>query len=168
MKNVVFKDYPKTHFDYLLISKKMRDIMLTLDDKNPFWQGQMIWSGLSKKFIPYERSKRIYGKSKYTFSKKIKYFIDGVFGFSFIPIRLISIFGAIISLMSFIYAIYILIEKLIFGNHVEGWATIVVLLLLFFGIQFLFIGVIGEYLWRTLSQVQKKPMYVIDESSIED
>ena len=163
MKKLVFKDYPKSHFDYLLISKKMRNIMLNLDDKNPFWQGQMIWSGLSRKYIPYKRSKRIHGKSMYTLSKKVKYFIDGIFGFSFTPIRLITVFGVIISLLSFIYAIYILMQKMIFGNHVEGWATIVVLFLLFFGIQFLFIGILGEYLWRTLSQVQKKPMYVIDE-----
>tara|TARA_B110001452_G_C15195658_1_gene415030 strand:+ start:308 stop:1237 length:930 start_codon:yes stop_codon:yes gene_type:complete len=166
MKKLVFKDYPRTHFDYLLISKKMRDIMLALDDKNPFWQGQMIWSGLSRKFIPYERGKRIYGKSKYTFSKRVKYFIDGIFGFSFTPIRLITVFGIIISMISFIYAVYILIEKLFFGNHVEGWSTIVVLVLLFSGIQCLFLGIIGEYLWRTFSQSQKKPLYIIDETNI--
>ena len=166
MKKLVFKDYPRTHFDYLLISKKMRDIMLALDDKNPFWQGQMIWSGLSRKFIPYERCKRIYGKSKYTFSKRVKYFIDGIFGFSFTPIRLITVFGIIISMISFIYAVYILIEKLFFGNHVEGWSTIVVLVLLFSGIQCLFLGIIGEYLWRTFSQLQKKPLYIIDETNI--
>ena len=85
--------------------------MLEIDDPNPFWQGQMIWSGLSRKYIPYERAKRIYGKSMYNYSKKIKYFIDGIFGFSFTPIRLITVFGAVVSLLSFIYAIYILMQK---------------------------------------------------------
>ena len=166
LRKINFKDYPKTGFDYMLISNKMRNIMLSLGDTNPFWQGQMMWSGLSKVFIPYERKKRVYGKSKYTFSKKIKYFIDGVFGFSFLPIRAITIGGLFISFLAFIFLFYIILANTILYDDysISGWSSIFCLILFGFGFQFLFIGIIGEYIWRNLSQTRNQPLYIIDKT----
>lgn len=166
LRKLTFPDYPKTGFDYILVSMKMRDIMLQLNDSDPFWQGQMMWSGLKRKFIPYERKKRVHGSSKYTFSKRVKYFIDGIFGFSFTPIRMISVAGLILAFIGFLYAAYIIIAKLfIYDSYsITGWPSVVTILLIASGIQILFLGIIGEYLWRTLSQTRNRPLYIVDKS----
>ena len=165
LRKLNFSNYPKSGFDFILISRKMRDIMLNLNDSNPFWQGQMMWSGLSKKFIPYKRKKRELGVSKYTFSKRIKYFIDGIFGFSFAPIRFITIIGLIMSIIAFSFILFFVSMKIIYGEgySISGWTSIVSLLLLGFGFQFIFLGIIGEYLWRNLDQTRKRPLYLIDK-----
>ena len=165
LRKLNFSNYPKSGFDFILISRRMRDIMLNLNDSNPFWQGQMMWSGLSKKFIPYKRKKRDFGVSKYTYAKRIKYFIDGIFGFTFAPIRFITFIGLVMSTIAFSFILFFVSMKIIYGENysVSGWTSIVSLLLLGFGFQFIFLGIIGEYLWRNLDQTRNRPLYVIDK-----
>ena len=164
INKINFSNYPLGGIDYLLISEKVKKLMLEMNDSNPFWQGEILWSGFSVKFIPYLRKKREVGKSTWTIGKKITYFIDGVFGFSFFPIRFITVIGFIISFLGFIYAFYIFIAKILgFGTFVYGWAPIMIVILLLFGFQLIMMGVLGEYIWRTLAQTKKRPLYVIDK-----
>lgn len=159
-----FPNYPAGGFDFFLISKKIRDMILKMNQANPFLQGEILYTGFKIKRIPYNRKKRLFGKSKTTFSKKITYFIDGIMGYSFFPIRAMSLFGLILLFIAFIISILIIIAKVNnYGNYPLGWTSSILLTLVLNAIQMMFLGIIGEYLWRTLSQVRDKPKYMIQE-----
>lgn len=163
IKKLSFPDMPSGGFDFVLISDKVKNIILEKKESNPFWQGQILWSGHRSKFIPYKRRDREIGKSRWTFSKKIKYLIDGVTSYSYFPLRLMSVVGSMVALAGFLYAIVIILSRL-FGNAVPfGWAPIMVAILFLSGIQMLMIGIVGEYLWRVLDQVRNRQPYIIEK-----
>jgi dolichol-phosphate mannosyltransferase len=113
--------------------------------------------------IPYTRKKREIGKSGWTLSKKIKSFIDSFVSFSFLPIRLISIVGILLGAVAFLYGIYILFAKLTGHIQVEGWSTMMVVFLFVSAFQMIALGIIGEYVWRTLDAARNRPLYVVDK-----
>ncbi len=159
-----FPNYPKGGFDYFLISKKVRDVVIEMNQSEPFLQGEILFGGYKTKELEYIRRKRPLGTSKQTFSKKITYFLNGIMGYSFFPIRLMSFLG----LFSFIIAIFlsmgiIILKYSSYGTFPLGWASSIILIFLMNGIQMIFLGIIGEYIWRTLSQVRNKPKYFIEE-----
>jgi len=159
-----FPNYPAGGFDFFLISKKVRDLVLKMNQANPFIQGEILFTGHKSKSIPYKREKRPFGTSKWTLSKKITYFIDGIMGYSFFPLRMMSFLGLILFFISISFLIFIIISKVYgLGDMPYGWASLMVVVLFLGGIQMVFLGVLGEYLWRVLSQVRNKPQYIIDE-----
>ena len=113
--------------------------------------------------IPFTRKKREIGKSKWTFKKKLKLFVDNFVAFSYLPIRMITVLGLFLSGISIIYAISIIYQRCIGNIEVEGWTTMMIVLLFVSSFQMIALGVLGEYLWRTLDAVRKRPNYVIDE-----
>src|SRR4030095_751421 len=162
MRKLSFTNMPAGGFDFLLVSSNVKKLILNNMEANAFWQGQILWTGYSVKFIPYKRLHREIGESKWTFSKKMKYLIDGVLGYSFFPIRIMSILGLLISLSGFLYSIFIIIAKLTGNVPFQGWAPLMILILLLSGFQMLMLGVIGEYLWRTLDEVRRRQLYVVE------
>lgn len=163
IKKLSFPEMPIGGFDYALISHNVKNIITERRELNSFWQGQILWTGYKVKTILYERKKREIGKSKWTLTKKVKYMIDGVMSYSYFPLRLMTISGFLVALAGFIYALVIIFAK-IFGNvPFKGWAPIMVLILVLSGIQMLMLGIIGEYLWRTLDQVRNRPQYIIEK-----
>lgn len=163
MRKLSFSNMPPGGFDFLLVGSKIKKLILDNMEANAFWQGQILWTGYRAKFIPYKRMAREIGESKWTFSKKLKYLIDGVLGYSFFPIRIMSILGLIISLSGFVYAIVIVIAKFAGSYPFQGWAPLMVIVLFLSGFQMLMLGIIGEYLWRTLDEVRRRQLYIIDE-----
>lgn len=162
IKKLSFPNMPSGGFDFALISDAVKNTILENREANPFWQGQLLWGGHRTKVIPYTRSEREIGKSRWTFSKKIKYLIDGVTSYSYFPLRLMSVVGGLVALAGFLYAILIIFARL-FGNIIPyGWAPIMVVVLVLSGIQMLMIGIVGEYLWRTLDQVRNRQPYIIE------
>lgn len=158
-----FPDMPSGGFDYVLISDRVKNIIMDKIEPNPFWQGQILWSGYQVKFIPYQRNKREIGKSRWSFSKKIKYLIDGIISYSYFPLRLMSVVGSLVALSGFLYALLIAYER-IFGNvPFQGWAPIMIIVLVLSGIQMLMSGIVGEYLWRVLDQVRNRQPYIIEK-----
>jgi len=155
---------PAGGFDFFLISKRVKESILINYESNPFVQGKILWTGFNKKFIAYNREKRKHGKSQWSFSKKIKYLIDGVMGYSYLPLRLMSLVGIIISFFGFAYAATIFCAKIFGGIPIAGWAPIMMMILILSGIQMLMLGIIGEYLWRALDQVRNRPLYIIDRT----
>src|SRR2546423_14190298 len=118
--------------------------------------------GFRMKFISYHRRARLAGVSRWTFAKKFTSFLDGILAYSFAPIRFMSLAGCVFSLLGFIYAGLILIDGLFLGNPVKGWAPLMIMILIMGGFQMIMLGLIGEYLWRTLAQVRRRDMYLID------
>jgi dolichol-phosphate mannosyltransferase len=162
IKSLSFKEMPEGGFDFVLISRNVYNILDRTKEANPFLQGQILWTGYRCKIIEYNRQKRMNGGSKWTFLKKIKYLIDGVLSYSYFPIRIMSIFGLIIALLGFVYAVVIVFARIFGGVPFKGWAPIMVLILVLSGIQMLMLGIIGEYLWRTLDQVRNRPQFIIE------
>ena len=163
MKKLSFPDMPPGGFDYFLMSRRVRTQVLLNKESNPFIQGKIMWTGFNKKFIPYIRENRKSGTSKWTFSKKIKYLIDGIMGYSYMPLRLMSLIGMCVSILGFTYALIILFAKFFGGIPTQGWAPLMITILILSGIQMLMLGIIGEYLWRALDQVRNRPLYIIEE-----
>ncbi len=158
-----FPDYPSGGFDYFLISKKIRDLVIRMNQSNPFLQGEIFYTGFKTKRIPYKRRKRLLGESKTTLSKKITFFIDGILSYSFYPLRIMSFLGFFLFLIAIIISVILIIAKLNnYGTYPLGWASSTLLVLILNSIQMMFLGIIGEYLWRTLAQVRNKPKYIID------
>ena len=168
IRKYCFPEMPKGGFDFILISQKVKNEILLDLEADFFLQGKILWTGYQIKFIPYKRLKRKEGKSQWTFSKKLKWFIDAVMSYSFFPIRFISLIGVVIALIGFFYALVVLFQRLFTEDYIYGWSPIVILILILSGFQLLMLGVIGEYVWRTLSQTRDRAKYVIEKIVEED
>ena|SRR5256885_2118418 len=125
--------------------------------------GDYLWLGFKPEVITYLRRERLHGKSRWNFWKRLKLFIDAILGFSIVPIRMISLVGLVVSMLSFGYGTLILINTLIGKSAVPGFATIVALTSFLLGLVIVMLGVIGEYLWRIFDETNKRPEAVIDE-----
>jgi len=161
MRKLSFPNMPKGGFDFILFTRRVRDAILSHYEGNCFWQGKLLWSGYSIHFLSYHRREREFGQSRWTFSKKIKYLIDGVMAYSYFPLRAMAVTGLLTFLAGVLYSFWIVILYLFRDTPFKGWAPIMILILLLGGLQMLFLGVIGEYLWRTLDQVRQRPLYLI-------
>jgi len=115
------------------------------------------------KEIPYERQKRTIGKSRWTFSKKVKLLIDGILSYSYFPMRVMTVLGSIIASSGFIYAFWILIRALMGYKPAVGWAPMMIITLILSGFQMLMLGIFGEYMWRILDQVRNRKHYIVDK-----
>jgi polyisoprenyl-phosphate glycosyltransferase len=162
MRKLSFPNMPTGGFDFLLLGRQALAVLLRNREAHPFLQGQILWMGFKTKFIEYQRMKRKVGQSRWTFGKKITYLIDGALSYSFLPIRFISVMGFLAALLGFLYAIIVIIARLAVGNPTPGWAPLMVVTLVMGGVQILMLGIIGEYLWRTLAQARNRDSYVIE------
>jgi dolichol-phosphate mannosyltransferase len=162
MRRYALPNMPDGGFDFFLIDRDVRDIIHESGEKNSFLQGQVLWTGFEPELIPYTRRRREIGRSRWTLSKKVKYFVDGFVSYTETPIRLITVMGLVVSAMSFAYASLILMLKLFWRIPVEGWAPIMITLLMLGGIQMVMLGVTGEYIWRNSHESRNRPNFVIE------
>jgi glycosyltransferase involved in cell wall biosynthesis len=156
---------PKGGFDFVLLDKKALDVFANIDERNRFFQGDILWMGFNIKFIPYKRMKRTTGKSQWSFSKKLKYFIDGSLNTSYLSIRFMSVMGIITALLGFLYALVVVYLRFINDVPFKGYAPIVIILLVIGGMTMIMLGIIGEYLWRIYDETRKRPIYLIKEKA---
>jgi glycosyltransferase involved in cell wall biosynthesis len=152
---------PPGGFDYILLDRKVVDAFNTVDVRNRFFQGDILWFGFKTTFIPYTRPKRTIGRSQYTFAKKLKNSIDAILDSSYLPIRFISLVGVLTALLGFLYAVDIVYGRMRHNIPFTGWAPIMILILIIGGVLMLMLGIIGEYVWRIYDEVKGKPNYVV-------
>ena len=146
--------------DFRTFRRSVRDSLLELGEFHRFSKGLFAWVGYDTCFIPYTACERHSGVSKWSFKKLFNYAIDGIIGFSTRPLRIASHLGMYTALIAVLYLIWTVIEKLVFGIDIPGYATLIVLTLLLGGIQLLCIGIIGEYVGRTFEQTKDRPIYI--------
>jgi dolichol-phosphate mannosyltransferase len=158
----VVSDYPRGGFDLALMDKALLPY-LNNSSKNINTPLFAYWLGFKPDTIEYARRRREHGKSRWSFWKRLKLFIDAILGFSIVPIRMISLIGVIVSLLSFAYGFIILFNTLAGHGAVAGFATIVALISFLLGMVIIMLGIIGEYLWRIFDETNKRPEAVIDE-----
>ncbi len=163
MQRYALPDYPSGGFDCFLIDRQVRAELLKIREKNTNLMSLIFWLGFAPVMIPYVRRARTKGTSRWTFSKKLKLFIDSFVAFSYAPIRFLSLLGATVALSSFAYAGFVFTAWAFRGIPVQGFASLIILLAFTAGVQMLMLGILGEYLWRTLDETRRRPAFVVDE-----
>lgn len=147
--------------DFCIMDRRVVDLLVGMPERNRFVRGIRSWVGLDQVGLAYERQARYAGKPKYTFMRLTYLALDGLVSFSFIPLRMITIIGFGVSLISIILAIAYTIQKLTIGLSPPGFATTVVAIFFLAGMQLITIGVIGEYVGRIFEEVKRRPLYVV-------
>lgn len=163
MKKFALPNIPKGGFDTYMIDRQIIDLVVRIGIKNNSLSEQLLWTGFDFDTVYYVRRKREIGKSGWTFSKKMKLAIDAFLGFSYFPIRCISVIGILSLLTAFIWIIVLVIRRITGYIDVEGYASLAILILVGIGIIMFSMGILGEYMWRMFDEVRKKPEYIVDE-----
>lgn len=152
--------------DYRLMTRQMVDAILSMQEYNRFSKGIFGWVGFRTKWLEYENVERARGETKWNFWKLFFYSLDGITAFSTVPLMISSVMGVFFCLLAFAMIIFIIVRKLIFGDPVTGWPSLVCIILLVGGIQFFCTGILGQYLAKTYMEVKKRPIYLIKESTL--
>lgn len=163
IRNYVLNNAPKGGFDLWLFDKQLREELIKMNEKNFYLPYLFIWMGYEYVSIPYTRRKREIGRSGWTLSKKIKSFIDSFVSFTYLPLRLISITGILLGLLALMYAGMIIYSKITSKIPMQGWSSIMIVLLFTSSFIMISLGIIGEYLYRTLDAARNRPNYIIDK-----
>ena len=151
--------------DYRLMSRRVVNVLLELPERNRFMKGLYAWAGFKAKGVPYQRPSRHAGESKFSFWKLWNFALDGLVGFSSIPLRVWSYIGAGVAVIAFVYMLILIASVLLGGRDVPGYASLMSVVLFFGGMQLLSIGILGEYIARLFIEVKGRPLYVVQEAS---
>jgi dolichol-phosphate mannosyltransferase len=162
MRRWALRDMPVGGFDFCLVDRKIIDTVTRIDERNTSLMGLVLWSGFRRVEIPYTRRAREKGRSRWTLAKKLKYFVDSLVAFSYAPIRLVQAAGALVALLGLVWAAVIVVLRLRGQIELAGWAALMFVVLVLGGIQLVTLGVLGEYLWRTLDETKRRPLYLVD------
>ncbi len=146
--------------DFMCMSRRFIDSVLELSETQRFSKGLFAWVGYDVKWLDYEQPVRPKGQSKWNFYKLFNYAADGITSFSVFPLRLVTLCGAIICLLAFVYIIYTVLKTLITGIDVPGYATILVVLLFLGGVILLGVGILGEYIGKIYMETKNRPLYI--------
>ena len=149
--------------DFRTFRRSVRDSIMELAEYHRFSKGIFAWVGYDTCFIPYTACERHAGTTKWNFWKLLNYAIDGIIGYSTAPLRFSTYVGALSAIAAVIYLIVVVLEKVILGIDIPGYATIIVLLLFFGSMQLFGLGIIGEYVGRTFEQSKNRPVYIAKE-----
>lgn len=151
--------------DFRMMKKKMVDAIVVMSEYNRFSKGIFGWVGFKTYWLPYENIERVAGNTKWNFLKLVEYAFDGIINFSQAPLAISSCCGILMTMIAFMFSIYIVCRKLIYGNPVDGWASLACIILFIGGMQFLCIGVMGQYISKIYMETKHRPHYIISETN---
>jgi polyisoprenyl-phosphate glycosyltransferase len=163
IKRLALKNVPDGGFDLALFDAALKDEIVRMSEKNTHILYLLVWLGYEYINIPYTRRKRDIGISRWTLAKKVKLLVDSFIAFSFFPIRAISVIGLVLGLAAFGYGGFVIIARF-FGwiPYVQGWSSLMVVLMLVSAFQMIALGIIGEYVWRALDSSRSRPNFIIE------
>lgn len=159
-------DIPVDAGDFRLMSRRVVEALRRSTERHRFLRGMVSWVGFRQIGIPYDRDVRYSGKTKYPFTKMLRFAVDGITSFSDAPLRFASYLGFCASFVAFVYALYVIISKLFNINplgYTPGWASTIVAVLFLGGVQLIGIGILGEYLGRVYDEVKGRPIYIVSD-----
>ena len=149
--------------DYRLMTRQMVDAVLSMREYNRFTKGIFGWVGFKTKWMEYENVERARGETKWNFWKLFLYSLEGIAAFSTAPLMFASVVGVFFCVLAFLMIVFIIVRKLIFGDPVSGWPSLVCIILMTSGVQFFCTGILGQYLAKTYMEVKNRPIYVVRE-----
>lgn len=152
--------------DFRLMKHEMIDAIVKMDEYNRFSKGIFGWIGFKTYWLSYENIERVAGETKWNFWKLLKYAVDGIINFSQVPLSIASWFGIFMTGLSLLTILFIVIRRLIFGDPVAGWASIICVIIFIGGVQLMCLGIIGQYIAKTYLEVKDRPHYIVAESNI--
>ena len=155
-------EIPHNAGDFRLMDRRVVDAVKSLPERNRFMKGLFAWVGFRQTAVYYERPKRAAGTSKFNYWKLWNFALDGITGYSTVPLRLATYFGLIFAILAMIYGLYLLLRTLIFGVDVPGYASTMVAVIFMGGAQLTVLGIIGEYLGRLYSEAKHRPLYIVE------
>jgi glycosyltransferase involved in cell wall biosynthesis len=164
--SAMLTDYrlPPQGADFFLLDRIVIDSLKQCRELRPNILALVLWLGFRQGTISYKKDARLHGTSGWTFRRKVRLLIDSVTGFSHFPLRMMSVAGFVTASAGFLYALYIAISYFITPSIVQGWASLMVVVLVLSGMQMMMLGVMGEYLWRTLEESRRRPRYSIERA----
>jgi glycosyltransferase involved in cell wall biosynthesis len=148
--------------DFRLMDRRVVDALRALPERNRFLKGLYAWVGFKTEFLPFVPDERIGGRSSFSFGRLFRLALTGVTSFSNLPLRVWSGLGAVVALGAIGYGLVVVVDHFINGSDVPGWATLVVGMMFFSGVQLLSIGILGEYVGRIFDEVKQRPVYLVD------
>ncbi|MBT2576325.1 glycosyltransferase family 2 protein [Bacillus sp. ISL-8] len=157
-------DIPKDTGDFRIIDRKVADVFNQMTERNRFIRGMMSWVGFRQAYVEYERDERFAGETKYPLKKMIKFASDGIIAFSTKPLRIVMSLGLLSVLISIAVLLYTITVKIIGNDTQTGWASIMVAITFFSGIQLLGLGIVGQYIARIYDESKNRPIYIVKET----
>ena len=161
LQRVANIEIPLDAGDFCIMDRRVVDLLNGMPERNRFVRGIRSWVGLDQVGLAYERQARYAGRAKYSYRRLMYLALDGLISFSFVPLRMITILGFIISAISILMAVNYAVQKITVGLNPPGFATIIVAIFFLAGIQLITLGVIGEYVGRIFEEVKQRPLYVV-------
>lgn len=163
IRSMVNKNMPAGGCDCYLVDRKVIEVLERLDEKNSSLTLQVMWVGFQTDMVYFVRQDREVGKSRWTLGKKVKLVMDSVMSFSYFPLRFMCGLGVVFNIFAVILLVTVLVEKLTRGTPIVGWASLMCVILCSSGLLMLMLGILGEYIWRTLDAARTRPPYIVDE-----
>ena len=154
---------PENVGDFRLLSRRAVDALNQLPESNRFMKGLFAWIGYKQVVVEYDRHPRAAGQTKWPYFKLLNFAIEGITGFSVVPLRLASYAGFLTAFSAFVYALFLLVKTLMIGDSVKGFPTLILTILILGGLQLMAMGIIGEYLGRLFMESKRRPLYLLDE-----
>ena len=154
--------------DYRLMKREMVNAIVAMEEYNRFSKGIYGWIGFRTYWLPYENVERVAGESKWSFWKLFRYAIEGFINFSKAPLEIVSWTGIGMTFVSFLILIFIVLRRLMFGDPVAGWASLICVIIFVGGIQMFSIGLMGQYISRMYMETKKRPHYIVSETNQDD
>lgn len=163
VRKFVNKKMPVGGCDCYLIDRKVIEVLERLDEKNSSLTLQVLWAGFQTDMIYFDRKDREKGQSRWTLAKKYKLVVDSLISFSYVPIRFMIIMGVVFNIGAVALLVSVLVEYFRMGTPIEGWASLMCVLLCASGLILMMLGILGEYIWRALDAARTRPPFIIDE-----
>ena len=154
--------------DFRLMKRDMVDAIVTMSEYNRFSKGIFGWVGFNTYWLPFRNVERAAGQTKWSFWGLFKYSIDGIINFSQTPLSIASVMGLVFMMISFLAIVFIVVRRLLFGDPVAGWASMVCFILFMGGLQLMCTGIVGQYLSKTYLEVKHRPHFIISKTNREN
>jgi dolichol-phosphate mannosyltransferase len=157
---------PPSGADFVLFDRRVADALAAFREKNTNLYALIVWMGFRQGSIEYDKQARLHGSSGWTLRKKLTLVVDSLTAFTFAPIRMMSCVGFASTVAALIWAA-VIVRNAFYGHPVEGWSSVMLAILLLGGLQMIMLGVLGEYLWRTLDESRGRPPHLIEHQTFE-
>ena len=168
LKKITNINIPVDTGDFRLIDRKIVNDLKNMPEQNKFLRGQIAWLGYRQTSIFFERDERKFGETGYPFSKMLKFALDGITGFSDVPLQFVTKTGIFISFISFLVILYAIFSHFILERTITGWTSLIISSMFIGGVQLISVGIIGEYISRINKNVQNRPLYIVSETNVEN
>lgn len=152
--------------DFRIMDRKIVEVLKQMPEQQKYLRGQIAWAGFNQTYIMYDRNERNSGETGYTYKKMIRFALDGITGFSNLPLKIATMAGFVVSGITFIISLYALYSRFISKDYVPGWTSLILAVLFIGGVQLITIGLIGEYISRMSANVRNRPLYIVENTNV--